>query len=461
MIETLLSFGILVAGAFGLLLWERVRPASARRLAPHVALITLGAAFAVSALRLGGSVDEIAAAEPALAALLSDEVARFERGMLLLALALYLVTHAPPVSPTPDANPAARRPAWYVLHLLSAVGGVLAVSANDLLLLSLGIELYAVGRLFLQRDAGPRAAAGVTRVVGMSALVFGLAALYASVGTTNLQMMGRFLWEHPGSQSALLYTGSASVMAGIGLSLGLLPPYGRQGGENDMLSPLVGTGALLRLSVNGLGTLYGGWLYALLGAGILAVVWGWFASRRSVDVGRARALEIAQRGFMLMALAYAPLDRGLSALAASTMAYLLGQMIVFACEAVARQTGQTPSYAGLFRRNPWLGAPCLVAFLSLAGAPSTLGYIGRSELLWAVQDQAQLWVSLIGLVLYVLCAADYLQLILLAVRPNPDAPRLKCHMTVCVSLILAALALVLLGIYPTPLLQWAQRMTVL
>jgi NADH-quinone oxidoreductase subunit N len=345
------------------------------------------------------------------------------------------------------------------LQLLAAIGGVLAVSGNDILLLALGIELYALSRLFTGVAPDLRARENVIRIAGMSLLLFGMAALWASVGTTDLGAIGDYLAQRPGPQAALFYLGAAFALLGIGFSLRLLPPYGRPGGAQDMVSPLVGTGALLRLAMNGLGTLYAEWMVAFWAAGVLAVIWGWLASRRAIDTGRGRALEISQRGFLLLALAYAPLQRGVTALVIGTMAYILGQGIVFACEAVARLDGQVPSFAGLARRNLWVGSACLVAFLSLAGGPATLGFIGRSEVLWAAQDQRQIWAVLLGLLLYVLVAADYLQLILITARPNPDATRLRCHEAVCIALGLAAVALVILGLFPEPLQLWAQRMT--
>ena len=79
-----------------------------------------------------------------------------------------------------------------------------------------GVEIRLVkeGRAF-HTDAQ----AALPRRLGAGALLFGVSLLYATTATTDLAAMGRYLWEHPGPQAAMLYLGVVLTFVALGVAL--------------------------------------------------------------------------------------------------------------------------------------------------------------------------------------------------------------------------------------------------
>lgn len=122
------------------------------------------------------------------------------------------------------------------------------------------------------------------------------------------------------------------------------------------------------------------------------------------------------------------------------------------------------SYRGLFWHRPILAAVMTVMMLSLAGIPMTLGFIGKFYVL-AVGVQANLWWlvaavvvgSAIGLYYYLRVAVS---LYLSAPQQlNRDAPSNWQYSAGGIVVLISALLVLVLGIYPQPLISIVQLAT--
>ena len=120
------------------------------------------------------------------------------------------------------------------------------------------------------------------------------------------------------------------------------------------------------------------------------------------------------------------------------------------------------SYRGLFWHRPILAAVMTVMMLSLAGIPMTLGFIGKFYVL-AVGVQAHLWWlvgavvvgSAIGLYYYLRVAVSlYLSA---PEKPNRDAPSNWQYSAGGIVVLISALLVLVLGIYPQPLISIVQK----
>ncbi|NLG27666.1 MAG: hypothetical protein GX557_07120 [Chloroflexi bacterium] len=439
-----IAVGTLVAGALGLLAWEARAGRRAQRAARWVTLAALLIACACTALPAtqGSTL-------PALRALLPDELSRLLRGVFLLGMALRLALAPGLARADRDAEQA---PAHDALHLLSAAGAALALSTSDLLLVALGVMLFAAAR-----PPSPHADAfdaSRVRLLGVGALCFGVSLLYAGTATLDLGVMSQYLWEHPGPQAALLYAGVGLTLAGLALLSGLLHPLPASA-PREATDAVLGMGVLLRLALGGLGALQYVWGWLVAGAGLAAMLAGWLRARRRPGLERVGALDAAQRGLLLLTLAFAHTAGGLQAALMATVAYWLAEAVT---TAVARRlAADAPARAdatGLLARNPCLAVALLLGLLSLASTPLTLGFSGRAALLWAAPDAPRLALALAALVLSALCAAEYLPLVLRVVRaPASDAP-LRVPAYVCTLLLVAAVALLALGVFPQSFAAW-------
>ena len=116
------------------------------------------------------------------------------------------------------------------------------------------------------------------------------------------------------------------------------------------------------------------------------------------------------------------------------------------------------SYRGLFWHRPILAAVMTVMMLSLAGIPMTLGFIGKFYVL-AVGVQAHLWWlvgavvvgSAIGLYYYLRVAVSlYLHA---PEQPGRDAPSNWQYSAGGIVVLISALLVLVLGVWPQPLIS--------
>src|SRR6202035_3872777 len=118
------------------------------------------------------------------------------------------------------------------------------------------------------------------------------------------------------------------------------------------------------------------------------------------------------------------------------------------------------AFAGLSRRNPLLAAAMLLFLLSLAGIPPLVGFWAKFNLFAAVlrAPGAGHWgLALVGLALGASAVSLYYYLQVLkrayVTRPVQREP-LQVSLIELATLIAIAIAVVLLGIFPTALSGW-------
>jgi NADH-quinone oxidoreductase subunit N len=116
--------------------------------------------------------------------------------------------------------------------------------------------------------------------------------------------------------------------------------------------------------------------------------------------------------------------------------------------------------AGLARRQPAVaGLFCLFLF-SLIGVPLTGGFLGKFYIFKAALDAGHIWLTVLGLLNSAVAAYYYLRLIVVMYFHEPDpalAPPAPPARGILVALWSAALATLVLGIFPTKILEFADR----
>jgi NADH-quinone oxidoreductase subunit N len=130
-------------------------------------------------------------------------------------------------------------------------------------------------------------------------------------------------------------------------------------------------------------------------------------------------------------------------------------------DVVERATGsdKLDAFLGLHKRNPLLAAVLLVLFLSLAGIPPLVGFWAKFNLFAAVLHVSASPVSLALVSLAIAMSAVslyyYLQVLKRAyVMPAADETPIHAHPVTLAVLLLIALAVVLMGVFPAVLQGW-------
>jgi len=195
---------------------------------------------------------------------------------------------------------------------------------------------------------------------------------------------------------------------------------------------------------------------ALLAA--LSMLVGNLLALRQDDIKRLLAYSsIAHLGYLLVVL-LAVGRTGLATEAAAfyVLAYSLTTLGAFALVGCVCEAGPRPDYrlgvfSGLLWREPWLGGSFMLVLLSLAGIPLTVGFVGKFYIFAAGVDAGLWWLlgfivagSAIGLYFY-------LRIILILLAPQPGGAAAVRGRWLVYGL---TLLLLLLGIYPLPVMQW-------
>ncbi|MCY2924703.1 MAG: proton-conducting transporter membrane subunit, partial [Planctomycetota bacterium] len=209
------------------------------------------------------------------------------------------------------------------------------------------------------------------------------------------------------------------------------------------------------------------WLLAAMAAASMLA--GNLLALRQDNVKRMLAYSsIAHLGYLVIAL-LASASLGREAAAIYLTAYFLSSLgafgVVGALSSPSRDADSLSDYRGLAWRRPFLAFTLTAMLLSLAGLPLTAGFVGKLSLVFSGVSSA-LWLLLSALVLgSVISLFYYLRLLaaLFATTPSPSDPAVSSPNTpwpTAATLLFLTLALLAIGLWPAPLLNLIQKMTV-
>jgi len=388
-------------------------------------------------------------------------------------------------------------PEVYALFLVAAAGGIVMASANDLIVLFIGLETLSLAFYVLaashRRKAGS-AESGIKYFVlgGFSSafLLYGIALIYGSVGTTNLsEMVATMSGNVPLERNdALVLAGVALLLVGLGFKVAAVPfhlwtPDVYQGAPTPVSAFMASVGkvaafaALLRVFVVGLPFFRDDWRPAIWILAVLSLVVGSFLAVVQTDVKRMLAYSsISHAGFILVGVEAAghragEADSGLGV--PSALVYLLAYAVMvagsFAVVAVVAGRGDEhtdlEAFRGLGKSRPLLALALTVFLVAQAGVPFTSGFIAKFGVIRAGVDEHSYALAIIAMVSSVVAAFLYLRIMVSAWMNDPpeDADgtvaKLPIPFSAGVAIGLATLFTLAVGIFPDWLLHAAESTT--
>ena len=375
---------------------------------------------------------------------------------------------------------------FYLLVLIAALGGILLANANHMASLFLGIELISlplfglVGYAFRQkRSLEASIKYTILSAAASSFLLFGIALVYAQSGDLSFVAIGKNLGEGV-LHEPLLLAGLGLMIVGLGFKLSLVPfhlwtPDVYQGAPAPV-STFLATASKIAI----FGVLMRLFLYAPVGnseavrvvlsvIAFVSIIFGNLMALSQTNIKRLLGYSsIAHLGYLMVALiALRGGQMSMESVGVYLAGYLFSSLGAFGVVSLMSSPYRGPdaeslySYRGLFWHRPILSAVMTVMMLSLAGIPMTLGFIGKFYIL-AVGVQANLWWltgavvvgSAIGLYYYLRVAVSlYLNA---PQQLNRDAPSNWAYSAGGIVVLISALLVLVLGIYPQPLISIVQ-----
>ena len=363
--------------------------------------------------------------------------------------------------------------------VFAVTGAMLVAGSTDLLLLFVALELMVLPgymlAAFARRD--PYSTEGAIKYFLLGSfssaiLLFGLAYVWGMTGTTRVDGVAAALATAiaRGSIQPGLAMGLAFMTAGVAFKMAAVPfhywtPDAYQGSPTPVtaylsVGPKVGAFAIvLRLFVGALGPLKADWLPVVIVLAALTMTLGNLVAISQDNVKRMLAYSsIAHTGYMLVGLAaYAGGQQsGLSAILFYGAAYTFMNMGAFAIIAALQRrpgvTGQIATFAGLGRRDPWLGALMTLFLLSLTGIPPLAGFWAKAYVILAA-IQAGGWLTALAVLAMINAAAAafyYLRVVVYmymrepAAEAGPSSPGLLFRAGLAVT----GVATLIFGLFP-------------
>jgi NADH-quinone oxidoreductase subunit N len=381
-------------------------------------------------------------------------------------------------------------PEAYVLLLLSASGGVIMASANDLIVMFLGLEVlsiavYVLAGLHLRRLRSGEAAIKyfVLGAFSSAFFLYGIALVYGATGTTNMVKIADFLANTTLTDDGLLIAGLGLLLIGFGFKVAAVPfhawvPDVYQGSPSPIVSYMAsgvkaaGFAGLMRVFVVTFGGYRLDWQPIVYWLAVLSLLVGAVLAVVQTDVKRMLAYSsINHAGFILIGVQAAS-SEGVSAALFYLASYTFMIGGAFGVVTIVGRRGDghhaLSDYQGMSRREPLLALAFALFLLAQAGVPLTSGFLSKFYVIDAAVEARSFWLALVAMLSAVISAYMYLRIVLAMytgpdegedVEPAPRPARLRIPAAAAIALIVAVVATVGIGLVPDPLTKTARDAT--
>jgi NADH-quinone oxidoreductase subunit N len=372
-----------------------------------------------------------------------------------------------------------QRGEYYVLVMTALLGIFVLVSANSMLTVYIGVELLALSVYAMaafDRDSGVAAESAmkyfVLGAIGSGALLYGMSMIYGMTGTLDLQQLSGLLHEPPNLGVTI---GLVFIVVAVAFKLGAVPfhmwlPDVYQGAPTSVTlfigtAPKIAYFALtLRLLAHGLGGTMVEWSQMLGALAVLTLVVGNVVAIVQTNLKRMLAYStISNVGFIVLGFTAGTPD-GYTAALYYTLIYILVALGSFGVILIASRKGfeadHLDHYKGMYKRDPLLALAMMMLMFSTAGVPPFVGFWAKLRIFQALWETNHTWLVVISAGMSVVGAFYYLRVIKLMYFDAPPAeyPPPQHSVGVRAALGVNALAVLVLGVLPAPLLDLCARL---
>lgn len=361
--------------------------------------------------------------------------------------------------------------------IMATIGVIMIASSDDFLTLFLGLEILSLSLYILtgyMRNWNLSGEAALKYfllgAIGAAFLVYGIALIYGATGTTGFEgLLNAYQTLDEGQEFSLFWGGIAFITVGLCFKAAIVPfhfwaPDVYEGAPTPVtafMSVGVKLGAFLafaRIFLVALPQFSPYWGEAIAVFALLSLIYANFVALQQTNLRRFFAYSgISHSGFLLIPLA-AQGPYALSALLFYLTIYALATLIAFAVLAELDDSEggvRMEDLKGLAYRSPFLTGLLILSLLTLAGMPPTAGFFAKFYLFKGALEAGHLTLVIVALLTTVLAFTYYLRIIALLFTQERAA-----HETAFLSnrIVIftagATLALLILSLYPEPLLAF-------
>jgi NADH-quinone oxidoreductase subunit N len=397
-----------------------------------------------------------------------DDFARFLKVLALIGSAATLILSAEFLS-----NPSGRIFEYAILVLLSTLGMMVLISAGDLIMLYLGLELMSLSLYVVaasNRDNAKSTEAGlkyfVLGALSSGMLLYGASLIYGFTGTVGFAGIA----ATAKTGSAGIVFGLVFLLAGLCFKVSAVPfhmwtPDVYEGAPTPVTAffasaPKVAALAVFtRVTLTAFPGIVPQWQQILVFVSIASMALGAFAAIGQRNIKRLMAYSsIGHMGFALVGLASGTVEGAQGVLIYITI-YVTMTLGAFAIILAMKRNGQAmeeiKDFAGLSRTNPLLAFFFAMLLFSLAGIPPLAGFFAKWYVFVAAIKANLFTLAVIGVLTSVVGAFYYLSIIKVMYFDEPVGKLDPVRIELRTVLAVAGLFNILYFAYPGPLVSVA------
>ena len=375
---------------------------------------------------------------------------------------------------------------FYAIFLFAVLGMQVMISANNMLVLYVGLELLSLalyGLVALQRDKVRATEAAmkffILGALASGILLYGISFIYgASGGKLELSQIVSAMSIMNGQNTALFTFGVVFIVAGLAFKLGLVPFHmwvpDVYEGSPLAVTTIIGTLTkiaavvfVLRFLIGGLILSSQSWSVMLGIVAILSVGLGNIIAISQTNIKRLLGYSaVAHMGFVAFALMTVTRS-GLVATLFYTLSYaitaLAGFGVLLLLSKGEHECENINDLKGLSKTHPVYAGIMLLVMFSMAGIPPLIGFYAKFKVLEALIAVGFIKTAVFAVVMSLIAAFYYLRIVKVMYfdEPAPQTDAVSCAnncLFTRVVLFLNGAILVILGILPNGLFSYCVRL---
>jgi NADH-quinone oxidoreductase subunit N len=372
-------------------------------------------------------------------------------------------------------------PELYALLLTSAIGALVMVAANELIVLFLGLEILSLSLYLLaasNRDREQSQESGLKYFIlgGFSSAFFlyGVALIFGSTGSTKISGIGETLSGNISivNTDAMLLIGIGLLLVGLGFKVSAAPfhvwtPDVYEGAPTPVTAFMASAGkvaafaALLRILMVGLEQRADDWRPVVWALAMLTVFTGSILAVVQTNVKRMLAYSsISHAGFILVGVEAAGQMSGdgiamsMNYLAIYTVLVMGSFAIVLAMSGSTDGETNLSDFKGLAKRRPALALAFTVLLFAQAGVPLTAGFVAKFAVIKSSVEANSYVLAIAAMVAAVIGAYLYLRIAVSMWLEEPASDsEISIDPAVIVVIAISVAATLIVGFFPELLLQ--------
>ena len=316
-----------------------------------------------------------------------------------------------------------------IIILLSVLGMFFMVSANDLILFYLGLELQSLSLYILasiDRDNLRSTESGIKYFVlsalSSGLLLYGCSLLYGFTGSTNFELIASQLnRENTGAIFAMVF-----ILVGLAFKISAVPfhmwtPDVYEGAPTSITSyfavvpKVAGLALLIKFMNVPFSNILLEWQTIIIFLSIASMILGAVAAMIQKNFKRLLAYSsIGHIGYALAGVATGAITGYQSAIVYISI-YVVMNIGAFSCLYLLKKDSQYKEnindLSGISKKHPLLAVSLLIILFSLAGVPPLGGFFAKFYVFVAVLEKEMYTLAIIGLLTTVMSAFYYLKII--------------------------------------------------